>query len=54
MHSSGAKWYYHASYIAFSYFELLSDYEDDIFKVFSISHIQLKMWETKFGGNIKK
>ena len=53
MHSSGATWYYHAS-IAFSYFELLTEYEDDIFKVIYNFHIQLQMLGSKFGGNIKK
>ena len=53
MHSSGARWYYHATYIAFSYFELFTDYKDDIFKV-SYLHIKLEMWGSKFGGNIKK
>ena len=52
MPSSGATWYYHATYIAFSYFELFTDYEDDIFKVISNLHIQLEMWGSKFGGNI--
>ena len=50
MHSSGATWYYHATYIAFSYFELFKDYEDD--KVISNLHIQLEMWGSEFGRNI--
>ena len=29
--STGATLYYHATYIAFSYFELFTEYEDDIF-----------------------
>ena len=53
MHSLGAAWYYHATYIAFSYFELFTDYEDDIFKVISL-HIQLDMWGSKFDRNINK
>ena len=52
MHSSGATWYYPATYIAFLYFELFTDYEDNISKVISYLHIQLEMWESKFWGNI--
>ena len=54
MNSSGATWYYYATYIAFSYFLLFTDYKDDIVKVISNWHIQLQMWESKFGGNIYK
>ena len=54
MHFSDATWYYHATYKAFSYFELFTDYDDDIFKAISNLHIQLEMWGSKFGGNIKK
>ena len=54
MHSSGATWYYHATYIVLLYFELFTDYENDIFKVISNLHIQLVMWGSKYGGNILK
>ena len=50
--STGATWYYNAIYKAFSYFELFTDYEDDILKVISNLHIQLKMWGSKFDWNI--
>ena len=46
--STGATWYYHATCIEFSYFELFTDYEDDILKVISNRHIQLEMWGSKF------
>ena len=52
--STGATWYYHAIYIAFSYSELFTDHEDDIFKVISNLHIQLEMWGSKFDGNVYK
>ena len=52
MHSSAATWYYHATFITFSYFELFTDYEDDILKVISNFHIQLEMWESKGGVSL--
>ena len=58
---SGAKWYNHATYIAFLYFELFTNYEDDIFKVISNFHIQLEIGGSKlaelftnFWGNFWK
>ena len=61
MHSSGDTWYYHATNIAFSYFELFTDYKDDILKVISNLHIQLKCVDPNlaeifknFGGNLWK
>ena len=33
--STGATWYYHATFMVISDFELFTDYEDDIFKEIS-------------------
>ena len=45
--STGATWYYHAIFVVIIYFELFTDYEDDIFKVIFNLHIQLEMWGSK-------
>ena len=38
--STGATWLYHSTYIAFSYLEIFTDYEDDIFVVAAIGPAQ--------------
>ena len=41
-----AIWYFHATYIVFTYFASFTDYSDDIFEVISNLHVQ----GFKFGG----
>ena len=43
---TGATWYYHTIYIAFTCFALFTDYEDNNFEL--ISNLQVQ--ESKFGG----
>ena len=49
--STDATWYYHATFMVISYFELFTDYEDDIFQVISNLHIQIEMWGSKSGNS---
>ena len=47
---TSATQYYHTIYLVFTYFALLTDYEDDIFECISNLHVQ----GSKFGGKINK
>ena len=49
--STDATWYYHATFMVISYFELFTDYEDNIFQVISNLHIQIEMWRSKSGNS---